>query len=220
MEFVDDYRLLVALGPGEIAPQSIMLVDTRKNAGGTPVQAFFRLSPYFIGYGSLSLVLERGAHSPSPEESLVPFHQDPTQRIVAVHVQHAREYPVLRLEALLKLLESHEGSEVGWDEWKSCVVIAPTCPGLLQSVKLRVSGCRLFTIYSTLLSPVSQMDQYDFSMLGRAKYLWNPVRRELETVMSLSPIRAASRFLQHDGLHHMGWGHDSVAFLCVSVGVS
>lgn len=54
---------------------------------------------------------------------LAPFHQDPTQRIVALTMPHAFGYLVLPVEPLLKLVEGREGCEITWDEWKKHAII-------------------------------------------------------------------------------------------------
>ena len=54
---------------------------------------------------------------------MAPFYQDPAQRVVALQLPDSFGYLILRIGALSKLLEGSEGSEIGWDEWKSHVVI-------------------------------------------------------------------------------------------------
>jgi hypothetical protein len=182
VEFIDDYRLLVTLGPSKDDPLCVVLMDTEKDMGGVPAQTSFQLSPYFYDPGYPSLLLERGAHKPSPSERLAPFHQDPTQRIAAL--TYFPRYLVFSVEALVRLSEGREGCEIGWDEWKEHVVI----PSIRQSdlVGAWVSGCRLFCITSPGHGPDARMEVYDFSKKGRVEHLSEEDHPDLDGVRCLS----------------------------------
>jgi len=165
VEFVDDYRLLVE--PTTNIPQSLVLMDTRYCRRRSLIQTFFQL-PYFLG--GLVLILEQGAHKPSPEESLAPFHQDPTQRIVAFATDYPLGYFVVRLGTFLELPKDSEGSKIGWEKWKHHIFI-PSISLDRVIRRVRVSGCRLFLLSSThYTSSDFQMEVYDFSMQGRPKH--------------------------------------------------
>jgi hypothetical protein len=70
----------------------------------------------------------------------------------------------------LELLRDHGGTEVGWNEWKEHVVIPSRPPGTRAPRAVQVSGCRLIFVDSTATGSGYQMEVFDFSMQGRAKY--------------------------------------------------
>lgn len=212
-EFIDDYRLLICNQPTSDTPPSIKIIDTGKLVEGVPIQTTFHLSPHFGRFGSPSFRLERGVHRPSPAESRAPFHQDPTQRIIALSMPDSFRYPVFRVQALLELLKVREGSEVGWDEWKSSVVIPSIDPNSPERVEAWVSGCRLFYLDSLESVQGTRMRVYDFSMQGRAKYLSERANEDLGGVRDLSPTEADGR-VPWDiyELFHTRSGHDSIIF--------
>ena len=153
---------------------SIVIVDTKKGGGGAPTQTTFQLSLQFGGFQEPRLVLERGAYKPSPAESLAPFHQDPTQRIVALVTltSSANRIFVFRAQALLELSKGRESSEIKWDEWGNCVVILSIDsdgPGF--ETAFWVSGCRFFCFRSTHSVQGARVELFDFSVEGRAKCL-------------------------------------------------
>ncbi|KAF9643426.1 hypothetical protein BDM02DRAFT_1471703 [Thelephora ganbajun] len=213
VEFIDDYRLLVLKSSPHALP-SIVVMDTRKDAGGIPVQMLFHLSPYFHNFRYPCLLFERGAHKPSPAEDLAPFHHDHTQRIVALVMQQPFGYLLFRVGALLKLIEGREGGEIEWDEWKTHVVIPSINLGDQSGlIDIWVSGCRLFTITSANHSPDVQMGVYDFSMQGCAKYQSGQVDVDLGGVRYLLPIEAKVRLpLEASELLSAYGGNDSVVF--------
>ena len=79
------------------------------------MQTLLHLSDFFINAGPLGLLFGRGTHEPSPAESQAPFYQDPAQRVVVLDQISVLSYLVLRVGALLELIESREGSEVEWE---------------------------------------------------------------------------------------------------------
>ena len=98
-----------------------------------------------------------------------PFHQDLSQRIAVLDVKPSPFYLVLRVGGLLEF-EDCGGSEISWDDWKSCVVIPVINLNQLMHSEVRVSGSRLFSIYQR--DSGSHVERvYDFSVHGRAKYL-------------------------------------------------
>ena len=157
------------------------------------MQTTFQLSPLFSEFRYPHLVLERGAHKPSSAESLAPFHQDPTQRIVALTTPLSSAHPifVFRPQALLELSKGREGSEIKWDEWGGCVVtpsIGSEDPEF--ETAFWVSGCRLFCFHSTNSDQGTGVKLFDFSVRGRAKYLGARVSETLGDVRYLSPTGA------------------------------
>ena len=181
------------------------------------MQTTFKLSPYFGEFGHPQLLTEQGAHSPAPAELLAPFHQDPAQRIVALVRITSPRYLVFRAKALLDFLESREGSEIRWDEWKSCVIIPLIDPYDPERIDIWVSGCRLFYLDYTGSGPGSRMKVYDFSLRGRSEYLSNEADEGLGVEKRLS----STGVVRHvpwgaDELYDVCNGHDSVVFSQVS----
>jgi hypothetical protein len=215
-EFIDDYRLLVTLRSSEDDFLRVVLMNTEKDMGGVPAQTSFQLSPYFDAIGYPSLLLERGAHKPSPGERLAPFHQDPTQRIAVLCVSRSPGSLIFSVETLVQLSEGHEGCEIGWDEWKKHVV-APSIriSGLTGAW---VSGCRLFFINSVGDDPNARMVMYDFSKKGRVEHLSEEDHPDLDGVRCLSFAGSNQQLpWDFDELMYINGGGDSVVFPCVSV---
>jgi len=161
-----------------------------------------------------SLFIERGAYEPSSAERMAPFHQDRTQRIAALSVRGSC-YLVFPVEALLRLAKGREGYEVGWDEWKMHVVV----PSIPESdlILFCISGCRLFCVILTGSSD-AEVELYDFSLRGRAKYLSEQANADLGGVRCLASTEATAWFpWDVDDLSDMKGGHDGIAFFCVSV---
>lgn len=184
-------------------------MDTGKFEGGTPARTTFHPSPDFTNFGRL--YLDQGAHEPSLAESTAPFHHDPSQRIVVLCPRSYSHCLVLRVRTLLKFLGSHEGSEVEWDEWKSHVVIPSTDLDIQQSIRILVSGCRLFSLHS--MGSGAQMEVHDFSMRGRANCLRQADRgfAGLKCLLSTG-VRARIR----TEILYAHSGHDSIVFSEVS----
>ena len=213
LEFIDEYRLLANVELTFGTPQSLVVIDTGKYLGSAPMRTVFHLPSRLSGARNLSLLLERGVHRPSPTETLAPFHQDPTQRIIALALPRAHTYyPIIQVGELLDLLESREGSEIGWDDWKSCVVI----PSINHDiVHVWVSGCRLFCATSTGYDDVPQIEVYNCSMQGRAKCLRKRVNRTLSKIRYLSSTGVKTRIPYQDTLTVYNC-HESTVFNYVS----
>ena len=190
IEFIDDFRLLIGLGRAADVPPSLVIMNTGKDVEGTPAQTVFHLS-YFLGH--LSFTLERGTHKPYPSEPLAPFHHDPGQRIVVLNVEDCSRRLVVRVGAFLALLKHHEGTEIGWDEWKDHVVLILIDVEYPRIKVFQVSGCRLFCFHSTGSDSDFQMEVYDFSAEGRMKYMKKRASGMLGTVKYLTSARARAK---------------------------
>ena len=191
-----------------------MLIDTEKDTGGAPVQTSFHFPSRFRRFKRPYLLLEPGVHEPSPAECLAPFHQDRTQRIVVLSTPHPAGPLVFPVEALLKLADGREGSEIGWDEWKIHALI-PSIPKR-DLDDFCVSGCRLFTI-TTGRGPNVGVGVYDFSMQGRAKYLSDQINADLGGVGYLASTGTIAQLSQGiNDISYMFGGHGSVLFFRVS----
>ena len=212
-EFVDDHTLLLSLESSRNAPPSLVMMDTLVFVGGPPIRTSCRFSDFFKPFGAPYLLLERGAHKPTPAESSAPFHRDPTQRIAVLCFQSAQNHLVLLLGDLLKLLKSREGSDIGWNEWKTHVIMIS--PKVCHKNPL-VSGCRLFFTYPTHNNPGLQMKVYDFSMQGRARYLCEWPSEELEIEKHMTTTEAKAQ-IPWTWVRETYVAHDSIIFTHVSV---
>jgi hypothetical protein len=185
-EFIDDYLLLITLKSRVSVPPYLVIINTGKDIGGTPGQTTFHLPPHFTYSAWQSLISEPGMHNPPPVGSLAPFHRDPAQRIITLQFQSNPPYLVLRVGALLELLNQREGTEIGWDEWKNRVAMIPSLSCSAWALRfVQVSGCRLIYFWWTAAGSGSVMEVFDFSMQGRAKRLKEWITREIGTVNSL-----------------------------------
>ena len=212
-EFIDDYQLLAGLGSTPDLPQSLVLIDT-EDVGGIPTQTTFHLSPMFEDVKGPHLLLERGVHKLSIEESQAPFYPDPTQRIILLRVHSATCYLAVSVSALLEL-KNRGGAEIGWDEWKGHVAAPRFGPRLLD---LWVSGCRLFSMFSTHPSLGAQMRVYDFSVRGRVQYMSEEVNQQFSGLKYLLPTPAQARIPWKPIYSRSDNG--SIVFFCVSFTVS
>jgi len=202
VDFIDDYRLLVGINP---------------YVEGAPVQTFFHCSyhPVHSFFDSYWTMLEQGAHKPSPAEYMAPFCHDPSQRIVVLYAQYFSRYAIFRLETLLKLAEGREGCDIGWDEWKDHVVITSISSD--SSVDVWVSGSRLFSIVTGGYG-LSELEVYDFSLQGCAKYLSEEVDAGFGVRCLLPTGPKVQLPWDVEELVDTRCGHDSVAFLCIPDG--
>jgi hypothetical protein len=218
VEFIDDYRLLVALGSSKDDLLCVALMNTKKDTGGVPAQTSFQFPPYLYYPGYPPLLLERGVHKPSSAERLAPFHQDPTQRITALAVPFSPEYLLFSVESLVRLSEGREGCEIGWDEWKEYTAM----PSIRQShlVGAWVSGCRFFCITSPGHGPDARMEVYNFNKKGRMEYLSEEFHPDLDGVRFLSSAGANAQLpwnVEESIDIFMNFGHENVIFFRVSL---
>ena len=184
--------------------------------GGVPARTSFQLFPYLPDLWDPSLLLEWGAHKPSPAEHLAPFYQDPAQRIAALSMPRSLGYLVFSVETLVRLAEGREGCEIGWDEWKKHVVIPSIHRPDIADVW--VSGCRLFCIDSVEDDSEPTMGVYDFSKKGRVEYLGERADPDLVGVRYLSSTGARVQLPWEDAeLVNVSGGRDGVIFFVVSV---
>ena len=215
VEFIDDYRLLCCLSRS-FTPKCLVVIDTGKPMGpGVPMKTLFHLPSFRGGFLNPPLLLEHGAHKPSPEESQAPFYWDPTQRIIALHLQPWVGSPIFKVGVLLKLLEGHEGSEVEWDEWKSHVVIPSFNLDREKYPDIWVSGCRLFSIDSGSY----QAEVYDYSMQACVEYLSDEVNYEFSGLSYLSSTGAKVwvPWRADNLVTNVHTSHDGIVFSLVSV---
>ena len=119
----------------------------------------------------------------------------------------------------MKWLESRERSEIGWDAWKSCVVITSIDLGVPNLRRAWVSGCRLFSVD---LAPhgdvVAYLEVYGVRTQGRAEYPSDQVNSELGGLGHLSSTGVKARLpWSVDDLAGMHNTHDSIVSPCVNV---
>ena len=220
-EFMDDCQLLVGLGSTRnMEPPCLVLIDTEQGVGGTPRQTRFHLAPRFSNFGRLSLILEEGAHKPSVAESLAPFHQDPSQRIVALDLLCAPYPLVLQVGALLELKNRGE-ADIEWNEWKSHVAFPHFRSDHEDTSETWVSGCRLFSICSVDYLLKDQLDMHDFNMWGGSDCLYQEDEElygELRTLYNTWGREEVPGDELIESVSRSGNG--SIAFLSVSVTLS
>src|SRR5579872_4411038 len=94
-------------------------------------------------------------------------------------------YPTFRVRSLTEMLESREGSEIQWDEWKSHVVLPSITLDNPDHLNTWVSGCRLFFLDAPYVDTATRMEVYDFGVRGRAKYLGDRVAEKRSGVRYL-----------------------------------
>lgn len=219
-EFIDNYRLLLVNHSANVVGLSpLLLIDSGKFVGTSPAQTVLHFCPWeSINYGFPSILLERGAYKPSLAESQAPFHPDPSQRIVVLRFSNSSICLVIRVEALLEFLRSHEGSEIAWGEWRSYVVVPSTKLDVRKTTHIWVSGCRMFSLHPADSGQGAQIEVHDFSARGRAKYSSRKVNENLPEVRYLSSTGA---MVQVQLGHILGvyGGHGCIVFLEVSVPV-
>lgn len=228
MEFIDDHQLLIPLSQTAgiyDAQPSLVLMNTEKIVHGRPMQTFFHLTHYSSLAHHTSLLLEAGGHKPFPEHSPVPFYGDPTQRIIVLDIHYGLYYVVIPVGALLELLKSREGSTIGWDEWKSCVFIPSVGPEhpprtLEEPNHVWVSGCWLFFISGGRFGKPFDVQVYNFSMRGCAKYRRGPADGGLEGVKYLMSTGVTTQVPSGYGLLDTRSGYYGVVFYDVSVAMS
>ena len=125
-------------------------------------------------------------------------------------------YLVVSVGALLEL-KSRGRAEIRWDEWKHHVAIL-RLGGRGRAAAFCVSGCRLLFVFFTQFSGHGQMEMYDFSMWGRARYLSEEVNQLFGLrYLSSTPGRVP---IPQRGLTTLRGGHGSIVFYHVSVIVS
>jgi hypothetical protein len=207
MEFIDDYRLLACVSSESDLAPSLALIDM-EDVGGAPIRTNFSLSPELKG--DLYLV-EQSACGPPPEESQDPFHPDPAQRIVVLYGRFTGNHLAVSVGALLEF-RSCGGTEIPWDEWKSQVIVLRPPSGKSVPGHCWVSGCRLFSICS---SKKNQIQVYDFSAQGRARYLSKEVNQSLGGLRCMSPAPAQVR-IPRNTLLELRSGYGGVIFPYVS----
>lgn len=217
VEFTDDYRLLIGLGSmlSDDPWSTLLLVDTERLVEGRVTETKFQL-PFngrdFLKIVPPSFTLERGAHKPTPMVSSASFYQDPAQRIIALHESYTT-YFVFRAEALLELAKTGRG-RVRWGDWKDRVIVPSIDNDRLVGVQ--VSGCRLFAIRSMDPTSGCQVEMYDFSVRGQAKYLVERCVRGLDVERFLMPSEAIFR-IPRGMSQGVRSGHDGIVFSRVSV---
>ena len=197
-----------------------MLLDTQDHVGGIPLKTVFRL-PFGSLYPSTTLEFEHGAHGPFTAGSLASFHQDSTQRIIALNFVgrllddgNGCGCLVFHVGALLELHRDCGGTEIGWDEWKHHVYIPSFHPSL--SSRLLVSGCRLFHLYQKDTAQHYQMEVYDFSARGRVKYLIKPEIQGLNRINDVSSVEERAKISIKEHFTYVMCGYDSFMFFDVS----
>ena len=213
--FVDDFWLAFILSSCESdVPPRLVLLNTEQSVGDPKLAQ----TTFWLGtdedqqVGTPYLHLDQGGHEPTPEEdSLAPFYQDPSQRILTVKFFRGGSVFVMKTEALLELARECGGTELGWGQWRAHVVEVAD-----NSEFLWVSGPRLFCMRRKHRNP--WVDVYDFSPRASALHVEEVANYEGETVRTMEPSLDWHGLLWHaDGIYFANSGHDSIVFVGVNV---
>ena len=198
-----------------------MLLNTEQAATDDPrlTQTTFHSNPG--EYLSAAIAYGQGGHEASPGDSLAPFYQDPSQRVLAI-VLYAADYMtvfVVKVEALLRLARERGSADIEWEEWRAYVVMVSFRQELRP--RLWVSGSRLLSIE---LNPdsdlVSWMDVLDFSPWESALHVETVSHAFPDFVWGiLPPIDSNILELPCDTIEivFLNCGHDSLVYLMVRI---
>ena len=159
-------------------PPELQIFDTGQGIAREPIETSFSFSLDYLKPRNLWLSIEPYGYIPSLDELMIaPFYPDRSQRILAVHFVQRGPCYTINTELLLELAREREGQDVEWDEW-GIYTIEVRGGGLGDLSQIRVSGCRLFCIAPDGADndDSSHLWIYDFSHVGRAKYLCTPDR--------------------------------------------
>ena len=162
---------------------------------------------------AFSLHHDQGGHEPTPEEdSLAPFFQDPSQRILALEFHQDERIFVMKVEILLKLAREHGGMELGWGQWRAHITRV-VCWG---KIFLWVSGSRLFFAGQEDNCPWVQA--YDFNPRAFAQRMKEVPCIKGGIVREMGPnSHWCMLFWRAHMIHFANGGHDSIVFLVVGV---
>ena len=165
--FVDEFWLAFVLASPEsgVLPRLVLLNTEQRVDDPKLAQTTFRLDTHKDRYvETFCLHLDQGGHEPTPEEdSLAPFYQDPSQRMLALEFRRGRSVFVVKTEVLLELARERGGAELGWEQWRAHVVEVISHD---TSESLWISGSRLFCVREDCGD--AQVYVYDFSPRGSA----------------------------------------------------
>ena len=151
-------------------------------------------------------------HEPTPkEDSLAPFYQDPSQRILALEFGQDGSVFVMKTEVLLELAREHGGTELGWGQWRAHVIEIVH----VNKIFLWVSGPRLFCIRPE--DDDARVDVYDFSPRASARYIQEVAYIDGGIMRKMEPNSELPKLPWYlDEIHYANGGHDGIVFLEVS----
>ena len=163
MDFQDEY------------PPELQIFDTERGVTLNPAETSFSFSSDHLEAQDPCLLIEPWGYIPSPDELMTaPFFPDRSQRILAIHFGQCDTCYAINTELLLKLAREREGQGIEWDEWGAHTIEAHG-GGLDALSQIRISGCLLFcTGPNSVDNDSCRLWIYDFSHVGRAKYLCTP----------------------------------------------
>ena len=164
------------------------------------------------GVDILRLHLDRGGHEPTPEEdSLAPFYQDPSQRLLVLEAFDEHTYSfAMRTEALLKLAREWGGAGLMWEQWIAHVVRFQ----FTNKASLWISGPRLFCLRCVVNAWI---DVFDFSPQASARNMGEEVSSYNGTVLRMKVDELHILPWRPDTIYFAAGGHDSIVFLEVDV---
>ena len=213
--FVDDFWLAFTLASHHFGvPPRLVLLNTEQTVGAPRLaQTTFWLNTdedWLVGTPYLDL--GQGGHEPTPEEdSLAPFYQDPSERILVVEFFEGGSVFVMKAEVLLELARERGDTELGWEQWRVHAVEVVSC----YRDFLWVSGSRLFC--ARWEHENSWVDVYDFSPRASAQHMLEVAHKDAGIMWQMRPNVECDGLPLHDNrVHFTKTGHDSMVFFGVN----
>ena len=197
-------------------PYRLVLLNTEQTVNDPEqAQTTFLLEYHGIRHlETFCLHLDQGGHEPTPEEdSLAPFYQNPSRRILALELSDEDIY-VIKTEVLLELARERRGAELVWEQWRAHIVMV-NCH---DTAFLWVSGPRLFCARCIDTGENAWVDVYDFSprtsarKMGEVTYAYRGIVREMEGNVEWHDLP-----WHPDTMHFVNGGHDCIVFLEVNI---
>ena len=163
------------------------------------------------------LHLDHRGHEPTPEEdSLAPFYQDPSQRMLVLGFRQDIYVYVMKAEVLLKLARERRGAGLVWGEWRTHVVEVILSFG---TASLWVSGPRLFSLRlpKRRSGEWSWVDVYDLSPRAPVRHTEEAADNDERVMRTMVPnLGGYELSLRANMIQFAHGGHDSIVFLEVN----
>lgn len=196
---------------------SLVFLNTEQATTGDlePAETVFCFHPY--EHLHVEPVIDRGGYKPSPEEdSLAPFYQDASQRMLAVKVYGDLRISifVVKIEVLLKLARELGEAYLEWEEWRTHMVQIPSG----NKSDHWISGSRLLCLRQAgRPDGRAGVKVYDFSPRASARYMETVADDYGGFVRRMRPS-VEERPLPWDAfeVQFSTGGHDNIAHFTVS----
>ena len=174
--------------------------------GGELVRTTF----YFDPDDDTEVISLFGGYEPSIGAPSLPFHGDPSQRILVFDFDDQRRVLVIKAETALKLVRERNGEDLRWEEWKDHVTWVY---GHVQGIW--VSGSRLYCAYSCddgYYDPF--LEVYDFS--AKAPGRGEEAGKDGSETLMRATLRQDLPTELNEIENGYGW-HDSIVFVVVNI---